>query len=110
MTARRRISGTERLEIFIREGGICHICGGKINGKPWDISHEIPLEMGGEDYGNNLRIAHRACHQTHTAEHDIPAIRKAQRIERKHAGIRKQRTITTWRRFSGEIVRAPRSR
>lgn len=110
MTTRRRIPGTERLEIFIREGGICHICGGKISGKPWDISHEIPLEMGGADDGENLRIAHRACHQMHTAEYDIPAIRKAQRIERKHAGIRKPRTMIQWRRFSGEVVRAPRER
>ena len=107
---RRRIPGTERLKIFIREGGICHICGGKIAGKPWDISHEIPLEMGGADDGHNLRIAHRTCHQEHTAKQDVPAIRKAQRIERKHAGVRKPRTILVWRRFNGELVRAPRER
>lgn len=28
----------------------------------------------------------------------------------RHAGIRKPRTITRWRKFSGQIVSAPRKR
>lgn len=87
--SRRPISGTERLRIFKRENGVCHLCGGKVNvGEAWDVSHEIPLALGGDDEGNNRRVAHTKCHKAHTAANDIPAIAKAKRRERAHLGIR----------------------
>ncbi len=73
--SRRRISTTERLAIFKRHRGICHFCHGKIAiAELWDLSHDIPLELGGEDGGDNLKPAHKACHRDHTAKVDLPTI------------------------------------
>ena len=84
---RRRISQTERVAIFKRHSGICHLCGGKIAvAELWDISHDIPLELGGEDGGDNLKPAHRSCHRSHTAAVDQPTIAKAKRREARHLG------------------------
>jgi 5-methylcytosine-specific restriction protein A len=100
MSQRRRISTKERLTIFTRENGICHICCGRIViGEAWDISHEIALELGGDDSGSNLRVAHRKCHRGHTSEKDIPAIARAKRIERKHIGITKSKRSIASRGF-----------
>ena len=87
MTARKHISTRTRLAIFERHGGICHLCGGKVQaGEAWDVSHEIPLEIGGADDETNWLVAHRRCHRTHTATVDVPAIAKAKRREAKHKG------------------------
>ena len=84
---RRRLSRTTRLSIFMAADGICHMCGGRIQaGQAWDVSHEIPLALGGSDDETNWRPAHRKCHRAWTAEHDQPAIAKAKRREAKHIG------------------------
>lgn len=86
---RRRISTTERMSIFKRHRGICHLCHGKIAvAELWDVSHDIPLEMGGEDGGDNLKPAHKSCHRDHTAKVDQPAIAQAKRREAHHLGAR----------------------
>jgi 5-methylcytosine-specific restriction endonuclease McrA len=115
MTRRRKIGERERARIFLAHNGCCHICGGKIDGlhKAWDVDHIIPLEMGGDDEGDNLAPAHRACHAQKTATEDVPQIRKAQRMERRKMGIRKQPTrslpgskASGWKKkLSGEWVR-----
>ncbi len=87
---RRSLSAKERLRLFTLHGGICHFCNGRINGvrEGWDISHELPLELGGSDEDDaNMKPAHRKCHRAHTSAVDVPAIAKAKRIERKHLGI-----------------------
>lgn len=84
---RRRLSRTTRLSIFMAADGICHMCGGRIQaGQAWDVSHEIPLALGGADDETNWRPAHRKCHRDHTAQTDIPAIARAKRREAKHIG------------------------
>lgn len=82
---RKRFSLQQRFELLKRENYRCHLCGGLIYpGQGWDISHEIPLELGGLDDDANRRSAHRKCHIVHTATVDIPAIAKAKRIQAKH--------------------------
>lgn len=86
---RKRIPPRERVYIFEQEDGICHLCHMKIHaGQEWDVSHEIPLEMGGEDGGKNLRVAHRKCHRIHTAKVDAPQIAKTKRMYASHIGAR----------------------
>lgn len=86
---RRRISTRERVDIFQRNGGVCHLCQGRItSGEAWEVSHDTPLEMGGADEGDNLKPAHAKCHRIRTATVDVPQIRKAQRREAKHIGAK----------------------
>ena len=84
---RKKITPKARIEIFEREKGICHFCNLKVHpGQDWDVSHEIPLEIGGDDHGANLRVAHRTCHRVHTSKVDMPRIAKTKRIRAKHLG------------------------
>ena len=89
MAKRRNWSTTARVRIFQAAEGRCHVCGGKIlAGDRWELSHLVPLELGGEDAESNLRPAHYACHRTITARDDVPAIARAKRREAAHIGAR----------------------
>lgn len=110
---RRRLSTRERVAIFEREGGVCHVCLQRVRpGEAWDVSHEVPLELGGDDEGENLRVAHRKCHAVVTREQDLPAIAKAKRREAKHIGAKAPSKTplpggrrTRWKRkMNGEVV------
>lgn len=88
---RKHISRTERTRLFALHGGICHICNGKIHGErgeAWDVSHVIPLGLGGDDDDVNRMLAHRKCHRVRTSEQDIPWIAKAKRIRAAHEGAK----------------------
>lgn len=90
MTSRRSLSTTARVRIFEDAGGLCHICGQKIQaGQKWDVEHVIPLAMGGEDGGDNLKPAHKACHGEKSRD-DFGRIAKAKRQRAAHIGIRKR--------------------
>lgn len=102
---RRQLSPTQRLDLFLRHKGICHCCGVKIENKPWDVDHVIPLAMGGKDTEENWRPAHRSCHGTKTHTTDVPNIAKAKRREMRSFGIKNERKIRAWRKFDGTIVR-----
>jgi 5-methylcytosine-specific restriction protein A len=90
LTARKTISGKERLRLFVLHGGTCHFCKGKINAEreAWEVSHEIPLELGGADDDANRLPAHKKCHRDHTSAVDAPNIAKAKRRELKNLGIK----------------------
>lgn len=89
--SRRKISDMQRERIFLANGGVCHLCERKIRvGELWDVSHDRPLALLGEDGGDNLKVAHRTCHKVHTATEDAPRIAKARRQSRKHIGIKKR--------------------
>lgn len=93
MTRRRAIGERERAEIFARALGRCHICGAKIEAgaERWEVEHVISLGMGGDEAkgSDNLQPAHVACHRAKTAE-DKRQQAKAQRMQRRALGIRKQ--------------------
>ena len=55
---RIRITAKGRADIFLNRGGMCHLCNMKVvPGEDWDVSHEIPLETGGEDDATNWFVA-----------------------------------------------------
>jgi 5-methylcytosine-specific restriction endonuclease McrA len=88
MSKRKSRNAKERARLFKLHGGKCHLCGGQIDGtrEAWEISHDIPLELGGADDDTNALLAHKKCHRDHTAKVDIPTIAKAKRREAKHTG------------------------
>lgn len=94
MITRKHRSTRERARLFTLHGGICHLCNGKIRGEreAWDISHDIPLELGGADDDENSKLAHRKCHKVQTAEVDIPLIAKMKRREARHNGSKSKRS------------------
>jgi 5-methylcytosine-specific restriction endonuclease McrA len=84
---RVRITAKMRADIFLRHGGVCHMCSLKVHpGEEWDVSHEIPLEAGGKDDDTNWYVAHRKCHRLHTAAVDAPLIAKTKRMHQRHIG------------------------
>jgi 5-methylcytosine-specific restriction protein A len=87
---RHRLTTAKRVACFRDNNGECHLCGGKIHaGEAWEVSHPIPLELGGADDKSNWRPAHRVCHRVETSTKDIPAIAKAKRREARHIGALK---------------------
>ena len=111
MTSRRSLTQLQRARIFDDAHGLCHLCGLKIQaGQPWDVEHIIPLAMGGEDGGDNLRPAHKTCHAPKTAA-DVKAIAKVKRIRAAHIAGRHSRTPlpcgrkSKWKKkITGEVV------
>lgn len=86
MTARRSLSPSRRLAIFLKAEGCCHICGQQIKpGEKWEVEHPIPLAMGGADDESNMAPAHVDCHDGKTAT-DAGDIARAKRREAKHIG------------------------
>lgn len=90
---RRRISPSERVAIFERAHGRCHLCGEKIGlAERWDVEHVVALELGGDEAKGslNLQPAHVACHKPKTAE-DVGRIAKAKRVAARHIGAKVSR-------------------
>lgn len=88
-TPRRGMSALQRLKIFERAKGICHLCEQRIQaGQKWDADHIIPLALGGSDGESYMAPAHKACHAQKTAV-DLGQIAKAKRIKARHIGAHK---------------------
>ena len=112
MVKRKTISTKQRVALFQKHDGVCHICGGKINvGEAWDLDHRIPLAMGGEDIEANWAPAHGKCHRTKTTD-DVGKIAKAKRREARHLGVNVSRTPLPFgkgsafkRKLDGTVVR-----
>lgn len=109
---RRRLSTSTRLELFQAHGGVCHLCGAKIQvGEAWDVSHDRPLALLGADDESNWFPSHRKCHRAHTASVDTPNISRAKRREARHLGAVKSKSPlpcgrdSRWKRkINGEVV------
>lgn len=100
-----------RLRVFERDDGKCQCgCGRWITAADkWETDHIVAIVNGGENRERNLQTLLKADHDAKTGG-DVAE--KSHVYERKlrHRGIKKPRTITTWRRFDGTIVRAGRER
>lgn len=99
---RRSMSTTRRTKIFQQAGGLCHICGSRIDGtrERWEVEHPIPIAMGGSDDDADLRPAHVSCHARKTKA-DATAIAKAKRIASKHSGAHRPRSTFATARSGG---------
>jgi 5-methylcytosine-specific restriction endonuclease McrA len=93
-----------RLRIWQRGIGHCEECGRKImGGETWEIDHRVALALGGKHRERNLRVLCTWCHRTKTAIEQAKKA-KADRAAKRHAGIKKPRSIRGWRKFNGERV------
>jgi 5-methylcytosine-specific restriction protein A len=92
----------QREKIFLDAGGICHICGCKIDGtrEAWDLEHVIPYSLTRDDSDENLRPAHVKCHKDKTRE-DKGVIAKCKRVAAKHNGARSAKAKLPGSRGSG---------
>lgn len=112
MVKRKTISTKQRVALFAKHDGVCHICGGKISvGESWDVEHVIPFAMGGADDESNWRPSHIKCHRTKTVD-DVGKIAKAKRREARHLGVKVSGTPLPFgkkspfkRKLDGTIVR-----
>lgn len=99
-----------RLRVFDTHWGKCHISGRRIQpGEAWDCDHIVALCNGGEHRETNLAPALREFHKAKTAS-DVAEKSRVARKRMSALGIKKPRTITSWRRFDGTIKRAGRER
>jgi 5-methylcytosine-specific restriction endonuclease McrA len=89
---RRRMTPLRRARIFDTHGGVCHLCGLKIQiGEAWDVEHIVALALSDDDSDDNLAPAHVACHRPKTSE-DVARIAKAKRVRAKHIGAKAPRS------------------
>ena len=108
--SRKSLSRLARVRVFDAAKGICHLCETRIHaGERWEAEHPRGLAFNGSDNEDDLRPAHVRCHKPKTAA-EATRRSKADRQRANHLGIRKPRTITRWRKFSGAIVYASRER
>lgn len=111
---RKRLTAAQRVRIFDAAGGVCHLCGLKIDGtrERWDVEHRTPLHMGGADDPSNMSPAHVGCHRDKTAAEATTRAR-CDRVRARHLGVRRQgsrpipgsRSTPFKRRIDGSIVR-----
>jgi len=110
-TDNTRVPDRVRLRIFERYNGRCQCgCYRKIvAGEAWQLDHKQALINGGPHAEDNLWPLLSEHHKGKTRQ-DVAQKSKTYRMGRRHAGIRKPRTIRAWRRFNGEKVFAGRER
>jgi 5-methylcytosine-specific restriction protein A len=89
-TPRKPMPEMRRLRIWERHGGVCVLCGLKIDGTKgkWTIEHLRALGLGGEDTDENCGPAHEDCRRAKD-KIDVPAIAKAKRMKARHLGIKR---------------------
>jgi hypothetical protein len=99
-----------RIRVFEAHGGRCHSCRRTITaGERWTCEHVQAICNGGENRESNLDVTCAWCLPGKNAA-DVKIKAKSYAVRKRHVGVRKPRTITRWRKFSGEIVIAERQR
>lgn len=84
--SRIRRNRKERVRLFEKSGGRCHICEQLIQaGQAWDLEHIKAVADGGGEEDDNLGPAHIKCHRPKTsAEATVRA--KTRRMHANHIG------------------------
>lgn len=118
--SRTEFSAKTKALAFLRAAGYCENqvvdehgsttrCGAKLTVGKFHYDHIVADGLRKDSSLENCAVLCIQCHKDKTAR-DVPAIAKAKRLERTHRGIKKPRSITSWRRFDGTIVRKSRER
>mgnify|MGYP000844739463 CR=1 FL=1 len=105
-----KVPASVKVRVFEKYEGRCYLSGIKIEaGMLWELEHILALCNGGEHRESNMAPALVAPHKDKTrADRRLKA--KNDRVRKKHLGLKKQRKITRWRKFNGDIVEAGRER
>ncbi len=64
--ARLMASGVEKIDrvrVFERDGGRCHICGELVSTEKFELDHLVPISKGGSHTYANVRVAHPSCNR-----------------------------------------------
>lgn len=80
MSERRKLTASERQQIYEKFGGRCAYCGCEITIKDMQADHVVPLHLGGADDISNLYPACRACNHyksTYTVERFRETVERA---------------------------------
>jgi 5-methylcytosine-specific restriction endonuclease McrA len=107
---RKEFTAKIKVLAFERSGGRCEICQAKLFTGNIEYDHVVPCALDGEAILTNCCCVCKNCHRSKSSKEDVPRIAKAHRNYRTSHGIKKARTITAWRKFNGEIVKASRAR
>lgn len=108
---RRPLTPKQRLKLWLERGGICCVCGLKIETmKAWIDEHILPLWLGGDNSWENRGVAHVGCAHKKTAK-EATERAKGQRIAEKHFGAKKSanpmpcgRRSPFKKKFNGQVV------
>lgn len=87
MTQRKHHSRKDRARIFTQRGGLCHLCGGKIDAsrEAWELEHIVEFALTQDDSDENLAPAHKKCHRDKTSERAAD-LAKTERVRAKFRG------------------------
>ena len=58
---------TNRMAIYERDDGVCHICGFHVEVEEFEVDHVFPRIRGGSSDSSNLKASHRACNRRKAA-------------------------------------------
>lgn len=111
-TPRRSLSERRRLQAWERTGGICVVCGVRIDGvrDRWIVEHIRALELGGADALENMGPAHEACGREKTRDdHARTARAKRQKVQHLGAAVTNRpmpgsRACALKRKINGTVV------
>lgn len=97
---RKPLTSKQRMEMFIRHGGICCICSHPIDGvrQMWD-EHINPLWLSGDNKAENRAPAHAKCAREKTAS-EAPQRAHARAVAERHFGARRPKSVMPGSRLS----------
>lgn len=48
-------------EIFVRDKGVCGLCGTPVDPSDWHLDHIVPLALNGPHTSDNVQVTHPSC-------------------------------------------------
>jgi hypothetical protein len=75
---RGSLTTAERVAVFKKTGGTCHVCGGRV-GRRWQADHVVPHRLGGQAVHENYLPICKECNRLRWF-HSPPVIRLIMRL------------------------------